>query len=68
MNENAELSIILDMLLTIESRLSTLIEFQIDSDKLDLFNEATQKHREIIIQKLKGDFPSSIAVEQRGKY
>lgn len=64
MNANVDLSVLLEMLLTIESRQSALIEFQINSDEMDLFNEATQKHREIIIQTLKDKFPL-IEVVQR---
>lgn len=67
MNANLDLSIILEMLVTIESRQSALIEFQVNNSELDLFNDATQKHREIIIQKLKDQFPS-LEVERREKY
>ena len=44
---NTDLSIIMEMLLTIESRINTLVEFEIKNDELELFNEATQINRDV---------------------
>ncbi len=66
MTTNIQLSVILEMLIAIESRLNTLIEFQIENENLELFNEESKKHRKIIIQTLKDVYPLLDFV-QKGK-
>ncbi|WP_297089449.1 hypothetical protein [uncultured Draconibacterium sp.] len=50
--ETENLSLILEMLLSIEARINALINFSIDKEDIELFNDEIQRQRKIIVRDL----------------
>jgi hypothetical protein len=57
MNETETVNLILDMLLTTQSRLNALINYQIDASELEDFNNEVQRQRTIILKDVLKDNP-----------